>query len=171
MIVSIAIAGVVGIAYILAAHYVRRATRSIGSAGDVWAQLQQEVRTFVEKGAAPEIATFAIQLGAVAGCGCFVRGVVMNHYLPPAMLALFDDDKKIEPVEIEARHLDVDQQERLSHIVTLVIMYDSFRNPFQGFLFRRILRSYMVPDHISWRSKVEAKAAAFSVMSRRSFAR
>lgn len=166
MLLTLATVATVGAAYVLMSVYMRKAVISFRSADKLGAELSVEIRNFVESDAPPAVARLAIQLGAIAGCGCFVRGVLMSHYLPRVTVTR---GRGVDPVQSafdEADSMTADQQKAFGRITGMVIVYDSFRNPFQGWLFRRLLKSYLQPSQ-RWDSQLEAKLATFSVVSRR----
>ena len=54
----------------------------------------------------------------------------------------------------------------LFHLVMLVLVYDTFRNPLQGYLTRRAIKAIAEPKP-DFQTKSEAQMTAFSVLSRR----
>lgn len=153
-------------AYVCAAAYVRYSVLSFGRAAQLQAQLTDDLRSFVESDAPPAVSRLAIQLGTMTGCGCFVRGMLVSHYLPRIALTVGDNADHIQRAFDEAGAMAAEQQSAFGRITALVVLYDSFRNPLQGWLFRRMMRTYVRHEQ-RWDSQLETKLATFSVMSRR----
>ncbi len=160
---------VTALLYRLGVMYVRRSMRSFSSGATVWADLHKELRAFIEKEPPVAVAQLAIGLATAAGCGCFVRGVVATHYLPRFRQPRPQPRNPVEPAFNEVRSMEPELQEAFDRIMARVIVYDSYRNPVQGYLFRHIMWTFIQPQQ-SLASQLETKLAAFSVMSRRAAA-
>jgi len=153
-------------AYRLADYYVRFATRSTAMAGRVWGDFEQQVRHFVSESESAEVSKLAIHMAAAAGCGCFVRGALMSHYLPRFSIEPKEERPGVQSAFAQVGDLPHAQREAFSKLIVMTLIYDSFRNPLQGWFFRRMLDSFTKPT-VSWTHQQEAKLAAFSVLSRR----
>lgn len=150
----------------LAQDYVRRSMRSFGKADKVWADLVHSAESLLEDDIPEHLARSIVALMRLAGCGCFVRGVVTAHYLP--FLSRTGGGEGAEDAFIEFDALDGEQRERFWALLSAVILYDGFRNPFQGLLFRNMIRTYYRPSpRLSAREKLQAALTAFGVLGRK----
>lgn len=156
--------------YLLAATYVRRSVRSFASAKRAWSDLNASVQAFLAEDVPQSAARVAVGLMSAAGCGCFVRGVLISHYLPRvSVLPRSAGAIKWEKDFSDLANLRADQKAKFERVIGLVIIYDSFRNPLQGWAFRRMMRSFASAEP-SFTEKLEAQLAAVSVLSRRKVA-
>jgi len=113
-------------------------------------------------------ASVVFQLMATAGCGCYVRGMLFSHYLPVAWLA--DDSDKSHEVDVAFTDIDrapAEQREAFAKLVAQVVVYDSFRNPLQGWLLRRAVKQVLRPEP-SVSVRYESQITVRSVLARRS---
>jgi hypothetical protein len=145
--------------------YIRRASRSYASASRVWTNLDTVAREILDADVSQPVARAVLALVALAGCGCFVRGVLMSHYLPRLMTVSAASSGKWNRAFDDVERLNVGQRELFSKLVTLVVIYDSFRNPMHGWVFRRMLRTYTKPI-VPPAYRAEAQLASFSVLNR-----
>lgn len=166
MILTLLTIGVVAAVYLAVSSYVERAKRSFANADRVMTDLTAAVRTFVESDAPPEVARLAIQMSVLTGCGCFMRGVLMSHYLPRGGIVRANVPKALNAAFQQSRGMPIELQTQFDRISGLVMIYDSFRNPIQGWLFRRVLWSF-VETKPTWNDQAETKLALFSVLSRK----
>lgn len=166
MILTFLAVGAVAAAYFISSAYIRRSERSFSSAARVMDDLSSAVRGFVESDAPPEVARLAIQMAAITGCGCFVRGVLVSHYLPRGTISRGNVPRSLNSAFEASRRMPGELQTQFDRIAGLVMIYDSFRNPLQGWLFRRALRSF-VEAKPTWNDQAETKLALFSVLSRK----
>ena len=156
------LAAAVALAYWLSSRYIQYAQRSFVTASMVGNDLNKAVREVLDAEAPSIIARLSIQLMAIAGCGCFVRGILIGHYLPRVTINSTDDAAQAAFNELS--QMSPELQAKFNKVVALVFIYDSYRNPLQGAMFRRIMRSFLRPEP-RWSDQLEAKLAAFSVVS------
>lgn len=153
-------------AYLLARDFVSRSIRSYGSAEQVWSDLVGASDKLMDADIPESVARAVLGLVAAAGCGCFVRGMLINHYLPRPSLVKSGDagpwNKAFEDVE----DLTAEQRGDFYQLLAAAVVYDSFRNPLQGWLFRRILKTFLQPNP-SFIQKAETQITAFSILTRR----
>ena len=161
---------VTALSYALARAYLQGAMRSFARAERALADLQSAVRTLVEQDVPASVAKIALQLSVHAGCGCFVRGMLTSHYLPRVALVPRASGDVWEAAFADVERLPPAQREAFNRVVALVVVYDCFRNPLQGWLFERLMRSFTRAEP-SWSDKAEAKLTAWSVVSRRAAVR
>lgn len=154
--------------------YARRAERSLGTADKIWRDFIRECDGVItDRAMAGPIAELVYTLGMTAGCGCYVRQALFTHYMPEAAqqrinaslhsggaksgLEMFDD-------------LSHEQRKQINKVFVLALLFDSFANPVQGWLFRRALRNYR---RVTQQSKLpvgavrEAQSAALKVAQRK----
>jgi hypothetical protein len=152
--------------YLLARDFVTRSIRSYGSAEHVWGDLIGTADKLMASDIPESVARAVLGLVAAAGCGCFVRGMLVNHYLPRPSLVKSGDagpwNKAFEDVE----NLTAEQRGNFYQLLAATVVYDSFRNPFQGWMFRRILKTFLQPNP-SFVQKAETQITAFSILTRR----
>jgi hypothetical protein len=126
----------------LGGFYYRRAEKYVLASLPVWGRLSANVNTFVNDARTPEklaheVANFAL----LAGCGCFTTGFLMEF------LSQSIRRKRLHVVvPDELKSLSYDQKELLGRIMRDLLLYDSLRAPFLGFLMRRALNSFAPPD-------------------------
>jgi hypothetical protein len=159
----------VGGAYWLADYYVCRSMRSFQTAEDVWHKLNGAASELLTHDIPESVSRMVVALTFLAGCGCFVRGVLIAHYLPRVRLASSNSQSQWEQAFNDLGNLDPLQRSAFERLLGFVIIYDSFKNPFQGWLFRRVTRSFTksVP---SFKERAEAQLTALDVLSRRNVA-
>ena len=149
----------------IAYDYVERSMRSYASASKVWTDVDSTARELLETDLPQSVARAILGLLALAGCGCFVRGVLVSHYLPRLMTVGKTSSGKWNRAFDDVENLGPAQREQFSKLITLVVVYDSFRNPLHGWIFRRTLRNFTKPV-VPSAYRVEAQLASFSVLNR-----
>lgn len=154
--------------YRLLEDYTRRSLRSYASAERVWADLNSTARSLLERDIGVHLAHNILSLSIAAGCGCFVRGLLIQHYLPAFITNRKRSNSEVENGFREAESLTGEAKQEFNQLLALVMLYDSFRNPFQGWLFKRVLSSYA--RRPSFRELREAELASYSVLSRKNLA-
>lgn len=145
--------------------YIRRSERSFGTAERVWTDLNKLLTELLQSEVPSAVAQLAVMIGAVTGCGCFVRGVLMSHYLPRAFI-MPPQNSRFEVAFLAVEKLDAHQRKLFEQVMGMAIVYDSFRNPLQGWLFRRLLRS-ATQSEPSYSTKLETQLATASVLSKK----
>lgn len=163
---AVVIVAVVYGAYRLAGDYIRRSMRSFASAQRAWSELSTTAKEIVEQDIPEPAARAVIGLAGAAGCGCFIRGVMAAHYLPGLLRRSVDEPGDWDQAFTAIGNLSIEQKRSFDRLLALVLVYDSFKNPLQGWFFRRMLRSYVDPEP-TFAEKAETQLAAFSVLSRR----
>lgn len=154
----------------LAEDYVRRSMNSFQKADRVWADLRQTADTLLRASVPDSVSRLILALMLAAGCGCFVRGMLKSHYLPRVSLGLGKKStrtsKAFDKAFLDVGFLPPDLQADFSRLMALVILYDSYRNPLQGYLFRHLINSITKPD-LDFGTRAEVELTAFSVLSRK----
>lgn len=150
--------------------YVRRSLRSFRRAEAVWADLSATADGLIQSDAPASVKRVVLALMMSAGCGCFVRGMLVSHYLPRVSLQQSLRERRSAKMW-ESAFSDVDSlpagfKEDFSRLLALVMIYDSYRNPLQGFFFRRLLRSVLQPK-LDYGTRAEVQLTAFSVVSKK----
>lgn len=140
--------------------------RSFENAEFAWRELAAEARAIVEADVPTNVAKVVIALAATAGCGCYVRGLLMAHYLPKFLIVRGDRNGKWSGSLEAVDNLPSELREKFQRMMMLVILYDGYRNPAHGWLFRRVMKSY-TQGRQSFQEKLETKLTAASVLSRR----
>ena len=153
-------------AFRISQDYLRGSSRSFASAERAWTGVTDAASKLIDQDIPESVGRVAVALMATAGCGCYVRGMLKKHYLPrvqfrkpPRIAALDEAFRDVEKMSNEQRDL-------FSDLVANVIVYDSFRNPLQGWLFRRLLRAYVKPQP-PLTAKYEANMTAMDVLSQK----
>lgn len=153
-------------AYRLTEDYLRRSMRSFANADRVGVRMKLAAEELLGEDIPASVAAAVIGLVYIAGCGCFVRGILIGHYFPrfrassasPRVQQAFDD----------LDNLPAAHRQKFYDLLGAVIAYDSFRNPLQGWLFRRIAKSYFEGSaRMGVVEKADATATVFSVLSRK----
>lgn len=148
----------------LSQDYLRRSSTSFANAERAWVGVNEAAQKLLDQDIPESVGRVIVALMATAGCGCYVRGMLKGHYLPrfqfrrPQRVASLDQAFK------QVEEMSNDQRDLFSSLVAAVMVYDSFRNPLQGWLFRRLLKSYVKPQP-PLSAKYEANLAAMSVLS------
>jgi hypothetical protein len=156
-------------AYRLAEDIVRRSLNSFQTADRVWSDLKTKSQEITDAAQVPEeVCRIVYALTASAGCGCYVRGMIMHHYLPALSTRKPDTPSEQRWSESfdKIAELPIEVQRKLAELIMLVFVYDSFKNPVQGWIFRRIVRSAANPSP-NFAARTEAELTAFSVLSRK----
>lgn len=151
-------------AYRLAQDYVRRSLTSFGSAERSQADMAEAARTLIESEPPPAVAKLVITMSLMAGCGCFVRGMLASHYLPRATVNRGKAEGRWAQAFAEAEGLSWEMRDIFAKFLIQVIIYDSFRNPFQGYLLRHTLENIVRPQP-SLGTFLEARMTALSVVN------
>ena len=149
-------------------YYLTRSLRSFRKAETHWPKLVAQSQELLAMQISAGFASVVFQLMATAGCGCYVRGMLLSHYLPVAWLA--DDSDKSRDVDVAFRDIErapAEQREAFAKLVAQVVVYDSFRNPLQGWLLRRVMKQVLRPEP-SVKVRYESQITVRSVLARRS---
>lgn len=155
---------------ILADRYVTRSLRSYQFADIMLSRVMENLTKLTEGDLPVGAARISFMLASTAGCGCFVRAVLLSHYLPSSWAsAIFGGVRQNPSPEFEHDLFDMDelsaeQGKHFSQLVASVIIYDGYRNPLSGWLFRRIVRAYAEP---SYTDRERAEITTFSVLGRK----
>lgn len=144
MSIPVILVALVIIGGLLAEMYIRRARRSYANAGRVWVMVRESASAIVEGNFPREAKEIALDLALAAGCGCFVRGVLLQHWVPTIMAATRHHRRGSGPNQVEAtmNALTQSQRKRMDTLIGAVLVYDSLANPLLGYLFRRAIRSF-----------------------------
>jgi hypothetical protein len=129
--------------YRLAFDYVTKSKGSFSHAEVIWNEITRISRDIIDSDIPPSVARAVVGLVSTAGCGCFVRGMLLSYYLPTPSGVDKNPGKEWERSFDDLRHLSDVQRDLFNQLMARVIVYDSFRNPLQGLLFRRALKSFM----------------------------
>lgn len=152
--------------YRLADDYLRRSMLSFGSAEHAWGVVTANAERLMEQDISPAVAKLIVRTVSAAGCGCFVRGMLLGHYLPRSRSTREEADRYWGSLFDEIDSGGQEMGKLFWQFLASVVVYDSFRNPLQGWLFRRALKEMLRPEP-SYQAKLEAKSAIFSVVSKR----
>jgi hypothetical protein len=154
----------------LAEDFLRRSLRSFQKADRVWSDLNQTARGIVESDAPVSVKRLVMALMLSAGCGCYIRGMIISHYLPRFALgsarASSPGRQYWEIAFTDVDSLSRDLQEDFARLTALVFVYDSYRNPLTGFFFRRALSLVMQPK-LDFSTRAEVQLTAYSVVTRK----
>ena len=148
-------------------YYVRRSLRSFEHASQVWNTANDLAQDVLAAKVPLSVARLVLELSALAGCGCFVRGMIVSHYLPRLHSSRSNEKGPWDQAFADLETLEPDVRQTFSKYIGMLILYDSFRNPFQGWLFRRAMRSVTRPNP-SYEVRMETQLTAYSVVSKRS---
>lgn len=154
-------------AYRLASDYVQLSMRSFASAERVWLDVSSSAARVLDLGIPQNVAKLVVMLTATAGCGCFVRGMLIGHYLPRRANKATQDNS-LSGAFSDLESLDANVRNEVWTLLSQVMVYDSFRNPLQGWLFRRMLKNFVLaPAQANMVTKLEAQLTAISVLRRK----
>lgn len=151
--------------YRLLEEYVRRSMRSYAAAERTWAEVKSAATDLMAHDVGAELARNVLMLVWSAGCGCYVRSLLMHHYLPGFFERRGQQSADIDKGFREIDALSADARADFHRLVAMVMVYDSFRNPLQGWLFRRVLRSYLTKP--GYREIREAELASYAVLAKK----
>jgi hypothetical protein len=149
----------------LSQDYMAKSLVSYGHAERTWAEVNKLARELLAQDVSPNVAKSVIALAHLTGCGCFVRGVLLQHYFP-SLVSKPSAPQRTAAAMNEVDALNSQTRELFGKFLAVVIANDSFRNPLQGLLFRRVLQSYATPKQ-GFRERREAELTAFSVLNRK----
>ncbi len=152
-------------------EFLRRSLNSFRHADCVWSDLSQTARDLAEADVPTSVRRVVLALMMSAGCGCYVRGMFVSHFLPRIFLGIRGGEKNRRG-QWDQAFFDVDAlpaplSKEFSKLIALVVVYDSYRNPLQGYFFRRLIRS-ISKIKLDYGTHAEAELTAFSVISKRS---
>lgn len=150
--------------FLLASDYVRRSMRSYASAESVWTNLAGTAHELIESDIPASVARMILGLVTMAGCGCFVRGMLLSYYLPIPDGARSKADSVWDQSFADANKLSQEQREKFNHLLGQVMVYDSFTNPLQGWLFRRALKAFMRNEQ-TFAQRASTQLTVLSVLS------
>jgi hypothetical protein len=162
---AIMLIGIAALAYMLAAQYVAFATRSFASANKVWNDLNEKANAILEEDIPVGVARIVFALTATAGCGCYVRGMLIGLYAPVPRGAMSHSDASWDKAFGGLDALPQKTRDEVSRLMAIAMVYDSYRNPLQGWIFRHAVKQYARGEP-SFFDKLEAQLLALSVLSR-----
>lgn len=166
VVITILLLALVYSTYRGADYYLDRSMVSFRNAERAWSELTLLARELVARDLPPRVAKLVVAMTASAGCGCFIRGVIISHYVPQLLRRYPNEERSLGPVFEQIENLDAESRDLFWKFQVHVMVYDSFRNPAQGWLFRRALKETLKPE-VSYSTKREAQSAVFSVVARR----
>lgn len=124
---------------LLLGWYFRRAEAGVLEAMPVWDRLIANVNRMVADPDVPdEIAKSLTIYADLAGCGCFVASLVRDALLRD-MSKKYQRERQEKGVLNELRYLSEAQKRLLEIILTDLLLFDSLRMPFLGYVFRWML--------------------------------
>lgn len=159
-------AAVVVLATVAANIYLKRSQRSLKAASRTWVDVSALAHDIVSDKTIPAVvANHAILLASATGCGCFVRGMLLGHYFGAAVARpkTIAGERYVSELSEARSRLDPEKRGRLDDLVMRAIVYDSFANPLQGWLFRRVLAKRVSQSE----QLFEARQVVPSVVARR----
>jgi hypothetical protein len=154
------------VAYGAVKIYVRRSMNSFQMAEFVWGKLAAEAQAIIEADVPASVGKVVLALAATAGCGRYVRGLLIAHYLPTFVIARGDRQGRWSGSLEAVENLPPEIRDRFEHMMALVMIYDGYRNPVHGWFFRRVMKSYTESKR-TFEQKLETKLTAVSVLSRK----
>ncbi|QLC25773.1 hypothetical protein HFP57_12605 [Parasphingopyxis algicola] len=156
---------IIGAVIWLSERYFAWAKQNLAHAAAMQPKLTAKAARLIEDEDTPEsVARVVFWLAAAAGCGCFVRGFVIYHYLP--RFGRSDKDSaSLDEAFGDVEKLPVDDRKEFFEFLAMVIAYDSYENPLQGWLFRRAIRSFFNKQTMSFQDRLIAMGTAFSILS------
>lgn len=151
-----------GVFTLLADRYFDIANQSFVNASKTWKQITSEASKIIDDETYPSKSiAFVMVMTGVAGCGCFVRAMLINHYFPK-MLEINRVKRKDEnPFEGALDGLTDSQRKSIDKLIAKIIWFDAHRNPLHGLLFKRLLSK-----HFNGKT-AEQELAAISVVRRK----
>ena len=162
----VVVASVAGI-FAAANMYVKRSLRSFRKADVLLNRMDDALHKLIDSDVPIGVARVGFLLMGTAGCGCYVRGILYSHYMPPPLARLVaGGPKRNSPVErdlLDMNKLDEGQRRIFSELIGTVVMYDGYRNPLSGWLFRHMLRSSQPP---SFTERADTEVTTVSILSR-----
>lgn len=150
----------------LAQDYLRRSATSFASAERAWEGVKGAADDLLKNDVPETVARVVLALMVTAGCGCYVRGMLVSHYLPRFPTREPEQSGQWDRAFVDVDALPNDQRDQFSKLIVAVVVYDSFRNPLQGWLFRRLITSFVKAQQ-PIAAKYEAKMTALHVLSRK----
>lgn len=151
--------------------------RSYRAADHVRSDLADRMREFLDTDVPSSVAQLAVVLGITAGCGCYVRGFILQHYAPfIGLRGSGSEDSLASEGFVQLEKLSPELRERFMELAAICFVYDSYLNPLQGLIFRRLirvsteLRKPVQPtfrQSLKPRDRLEVQMTAMSVLSRK----
>lgn len=150
--------------------YVNRSLRSYQSASAMLGHVTENLEELTKSEPPVGVARLGFMLASTAGCGCYVRAVLMSRYLPtPLASSIFGGSGRGKSKEVEHDMFDLDkltpeQRQHFSKLVASVIVYDGYRNPLSGWAFRKMMDAH---TETSYTQREGAELTIFSVLARK----
>lgn len=158
---------------IIVQTYLRRAAHSYELASEVWGTVYRRADGILAGRYPAPVKAMAYGLAHTAGCGCYVRQMLLRHYLPSVATAREQASSKAPPSALvkAIEGLRSSQRREIDLLIGAVVVYDGFSNPLQGWVFRRLMRGYWnIPAKsrpLPKKEYREAEAAAVNVVARK----
>lgn len=151
-----------------ASYYVKRSLGSFRRAEAVQRELEKQASDIIDMAESVALKRYVLSMVALAGCGCFVRGMLALHFLPRLTSSIDQDDQSFDEVMSEIDEASSEFRKKFSNFTIHLVVYDSFRNPLQGWLLRHALTSLTKPvPQANFVARQEAMIATFSVIGRK----
>jgi len=153
-------------------HYLVRSQSSLRKASKVWTDLVDSVDKVVKDPTYPmEMVNLAVAVVELAGCGCLVRGVLLDHYLP-WLPSKRHRERPPTRTDSAYQRLPTKQKQHMGMIFGQAVVFDGFSNPLQGWLFRRMVSGFAIstvknPKALPPEGMREAKTVTMQKASRK----
>lgn len=117
------------------------ATRSTRAAIAFWPMVEQSALKLMSDKYPPEVRSMAMQLGMTTGCGCYVSGFLVSHYMPWLdRLLSGKPSNNDERIIATLKRLDTRQRDQVDKMIAATLFYDSLTNPLRGSMVRRVIK-------------------------------
>lgn len=157
-------ASMVWIAFRLCEYYVSRATRSYAHAEKAWSEAMTLAHEILEKDIPLSVAQLIVATSALAGCGCFVRGLIASAYLPHTRREKSESSNSWDGAFTDLEALDSENRKLFNDFLVRIVIYDSYKNPISGKIFRSIVRS---KSSNNTALRLETQLTTYSLLSRK----
>lgn len=143
----------------MATIYLRRATRSNEVASRLWDDFYIKVERILDGDFPGEVKRFTYCVAMTAGCGCLVRGYLVDHYIPNLAKIIRHPSSQTkaqsDALSGSMRALTRRQRQEVIKALVAALMFDSFANPLQGWLLRKTVKQFAASP--SQRAKLPAE--------------
>ena len=108
--------------YLVASSYVHRSKRSYSNADRVWSDLNSHALELLKADIPKPISLLVVALSRTAGCGCFVRGALLSHYLPIRVAGRDAGDNGVKSAFDSIDKLTPELRQSIGKLLALVML-------------------------------------------------
>lgn len=163
---------VIGAGFIALDRYFVMAKDSLEKAEEALFDIEKTALKILDSDITKSTALIVVGLIGTAGCGCYVRGMLRDAIAPwariPHRLTMTDMGKKVQQGYDDLDDSKPSVRDDFHALIALTIIYDSYKNPLSGLLFRRFLKNVTSNSSNSVTAKRKAELTAIDVITSKS---